>query len=196
MKMSIFDSIFDAIKEEASLVADIIKYQGPVAADAIAKEAGELKDKVVTQTPVVGEAIKREVSNLRQRAAEAAPEARQAFRDGMENMKREFTGEFAEETDAETCEEQDAEAQTETADTKAFTNESFGAQGANVQTGNTPADMLDDVSFIGQMKHFSNGPWQQYDILLAARGYGWDYMLDCAEYMLQADIANVSTIFL
>ena len=54
-------------------------------------------------------------------------------------------------------------------------------------------EMLDDVSFIQDMKHIS-GPWQQYDVLLAARGYSWDYMVDTAAYMESADLDNISTV--
>ena len=39
--------------------------------------------------------------------------------------------------------------------------------------------MLDDVSYIREMKHL-RGLWQRYDFLLAARGYGWDTMVDWA----------------
>ena len=53
-------------------------------------------------------------------------------------------------------------------------------------------EMLDDVSFIKDMRHMK-GPWQQYDILLAF-GYGWDYMEDSAAYMESADLDDISTI--
>ena len=43
------------------------------------------------------------------------------------------------------------------------------------------------------MKHI-HGSWQQYDILLAASGYGWDYMVDTAAYMESADLDSISTI--
>ena len=48
--------------------------------------------------------------------------------------------------------------------------------------------MLGDVSFIKEMHHIQNGVWHQYDILLDARPYGWDYMVDMAEYMNQIDL--------
>lgn len=54
-------------------------------------------------------------------------------------------------------------------------------------------DMLDDISFIQEMKHI-HGAWQQYDVLLAARGYGWDYMVDSAAYMESADLDDISTV--
>ena len=53
--------------------------------------------------------------------------------------------------------------------------------------------MLDDVTFIQDMKHIP-GVWHQYDVLLAARGYGWGMMVDWANYIMTADLDAVSTI--
>ena len=36
--------------------------------------------------------------------------------------------------------------------------------------------------------------WQQYDILLAARPYGWDTMVDYAAYLESADFDMVNSI--
>lgn len=58
---------------------------------------------------------------------------------------------------------------------------------------NKNAGMLDDISYIQEMKHIQ-GQWQQYDFLLAAQGYGWDYALDCADYMTKADLSNIGTV--
>lgn len=44
------------------------------------------------------------------------------------------------------------------------------------------------------MKHISAGPWHQYDVLLAARGYGWDMMKDWADYMAEADLEHISQV--
>ena len=60
------------------------------------------------------------------------------------------------------------------------------------KTGNAE-EILDDVSFIQDMKHI-RGPWQQYDVLLAARGYGWNMMVDWAAYLESADLDGISTI--
>lgn len=57
----------------------------------------------------------------------------------------------------------------------------------------TETDTIDDLSFIQKMHHI-HGTWDQYDILLAARGYGWDMMVDWAAYMEEADLDAVSTI--
>lgn len=51
----------------------------------------------------------------------------------------------------------------------------------------------EDYSYIREVKHYE-GTWNQYDFLLAAQGYGWDYILDSAEYMIQADFHHVGTI--
>ena len=46
----------------------------------------------------------------------------------------------------------------------------------------TLAGMLDDTSYIQEIRHFSgmvgSVVWQQYDVLLAVRPYGWDTMVD------------------
>lgn len=65
-------------------------------------------------------------------------------------------------------------------------------QGNNNASANQKA-VVDDVSFIKEMQHI-NGPWQQYDFLLAAMGYGWEYMVDSADYMTKADLDNIGTV--
>lgn len=54
-------------------------------------------------------------------------------------------------------------------------------------------DTLNDASYIADFRHF-DGPWQQYDFLLAARGYDWNYMVDSAEYLNNAELDNISTV--
>lgn len=58
---------------------------------------------------------------------------------------------------------------------------------------NIDSDMLDDMSYIADLKHFE-GPWNQYDFLLASQGYGWDYILDSAEYMINAELEHIGTV--
>lgn len=53
---------------------------------------------------------------------------------------------------------------------------------------------LDDITFINELKHIPAGPWHQYDVLLAARGYGWDMMKDWADYMTDADLEHISQV--
>ena len=57
---------------------------------------------------------------------------------------------------------------------------------------NNDSDMLNDTSYIVEYRHIS-GPWQQYDFYLTS-GYGWDYMVDSAEYMASADLKNIGTV--
>ncbi|MBO7450342.1 MAG: hypothetical protein J6U54_08210 [Clostridiales bacterium] len=52
---------------------------------------------------------------------------------------------------------------------------------------------IDDLTFIKAMKHIK-GPWHQYEILIDARIYGWDHMIDWAEYMAGADIDPVDQV--
>lgn len=47
---------------------------------------------------------------------------------------------------------------------------------------------LDDISYIRALGHTTAGPWQQYDVLLDARGYGWEDMKSWAEYMSKNDL--------
>lgn len=57
-------------------------------------------------------------------------------------------------------------------------------------------EYLDDVTFIKSMHHTSPGGtiWQQYDVVLDARGYGWDAMKDWADYMAEADLEHISEV--
>ena len=58
----------------------------------------------------------------------------------------------------------------------------------------TPSEeFLNDVTYISSIKHISD-VWQQYDVLLAARGYGWAYMLSTADYLASADLENISEV--
>ena len=56
------------------------------------------------------------------------------------------------------------------------------------------AEYLDDITFIREIKHIPAGPWHQYDVLLAAHGYGWDMMKDWADYMADADLEHISQV--
>ena len=56
------------------------------------------------------------------------------------------------------------------------------------------SEYLDDITFICEIKHITSGPWHQYDVLLAARGYGWDMMKDWADYMSDADLEHISQV--
>ncbi len=58
----------------------------------------------------------------------------------------------------------------------------------------TSEEYLDDITFIKEMKHISSGPWHQYDVLLAARSYGWEAMIAWADYISVADLENISEV--
>ena len=56
-----------------------------------------------------------------------------------------------------------------------------------------PAETLDDLSYIRQMRHSTAGPWHQYDILLDAGGYGWQTMLSWADAICASDV-HIETV--
>lgn len=58
----------------------------------------------------------------------------------------------------------------------------------------TSSDVLDDGGYIKEIRHCSQEAWHQYDVLLAARGYGWKGMVDWASYMNKADLMNIPTV--
>ena len=62
------------------------------------------------------------------------------------------------------------------------------------ETKDGAEEFLDDVTFIQDMKKLMAGPWYQYDILLAARPYGWGYMLSTLDYIAGADLFNISEV--
>lgn len=55
-------------------------------------------------------------------------------------------------------------------------------------------EYLNDITFIKAMSHASAGEWQQYDVVLDARGYGWDTMKEWADYMASADLEHISQV--
>ena len=46
------------------------------------------------------------------------------------------------------------------------------------------------------MRHIvtPDGHWQQYDVILNARGYGWDMMKAWADYLSRADLEHISEV--
>lgn len=63
------------------------------------------------------------------------------------------------------------------------------------ETAAAPAcEYLDDITYIQEMRCISAGAWHQYDVLLAARGYGWDMMIGWADYMASADLEHISQV--
>jgi len=58
---------------------------------------------------------------------------------------------------------------------------------------NTSSDIIDDMSYIAELNHIE-GPWHQYDFLLASQGYGWEYMVDSADYMSRNELEHIGTV--
>lgn len=52
-------------------------------------------------------------------------------------------------------------------------------------------EYLDDITYIQDIKHIQSGAWHQYDVLLAAQGYGWKTMIGWADYMAASDLEDV-----
>ena len=77
-----------------------------------------------------------------------------------------------------------------------FRKKNTGKETRNLQeVASLPADeYLDDMTFIRDIKHIQAGSWHQYDVLLAARGYGWDIMIDWADYMSVSDLEHISQV--
>lgn len=61
---------------------------------------------------------------------------------------------------------------------------------------NKPDEYLDDITFISNIWHsaWSDGSWQQYDVILNSRGYGWDMIKDWADYLSEADLEYISQV--
>lgn len=49
-------------------------------------------------------------------------------------------------------------------------------------------------TFVKAVNHTRMGPWHQYDILLDSRIYGWEFMKDWADYVIGADLDNISEV--
>ena len=58
---------------------------------------------------------------------------------------------------------------------------------SSTETANLKEEYIDDITYIRAISHVCSGPWNQYDILLASKGYGWDYMAT-------ADLENISQV--
>lgn len=58
---------------------------------------------------------------------------------------------------------------------------------------NNTANILNDASYIYSVEHIV-GPWHQYDFTLTVKGYGWEYILSSAEYMINTDLFDIGTI--
>ena len=64
-------------------------------------------------------------------------------------------------------------------------------------TAKTPAfkvEYLDDITFIQDMKHTPLESCHRYDILLAAQCYGWNFMVEWADYMGSSDLPKITEV--
>ena len=82
-----------------------------------------------------------------------------------------------------------------------FRKKNKGSKSSNLQVSGNLADkqlnnedILDDITYIKDMKHITSGPWHQYDVLLEARGYGWDNMIEWADYMTETDLKHIDQV--
>ena len=69
---------------------------------------------------------------------------------------------------------------------------------AKTNAAQTTETMLDDTSYIQEMKHLSGKVgfvlWQQYDFLLATHPYYWEAIVDYAAYMETADFDSLESL--
>lgn len=57
-----------------------------------------------------------------------------------------------------------------------------------------PAEEIDDITYIREIRHSKDGIWNTFDVMLNSRGYGWQMMLDWADYMAAADLTGISSV--
>ena len=89
-------------------------------------------------------------------------------------------------------------------DDPVFEDETVDATKSATQAATNPSaqaatqSAAEAVSYIEDMKQlaFKMGDtvWQQYDILLATRGYGWDDIIEAADYLASADMDYIDSI--
>lgn len=57
-----------------------------------------------------------------------------------------------------------------------------------------PSEEIDDITYIREIRHSRENIWHIYDVMLNSRGYGWEMMLNWADYMVSADLQDISTV--
>lgn len=57
-------------------------------------------------------------------------------------------------------------------------------------------EYLNDITYIRDIKHIQSGSWYQYDVLLAAQGYGWNTMIGWADYMAALELEDVDQVMI
>lgn len=67
------------------------------------------------------------------------------------------------------------------------------AEAKNVQT---PEErVINDYPFVKEMKHIRDDVWNQYDILIDSRPYGWDELIMMADLIAENDLVNISEVY-
>lgn len=65
----------------------------------------------------------------------------------------------------------------------------------NKAEDNKKQKISDDMTYIYDMRRIAGPePWQQYDVMLAARGYGWVDSVKWADYMASSDLYDIGTV--
>ena len=95
-----------------------------------------------------------------------------------------------EETSVEVLAEESSDDTEEPSDTESTEATVEGNEANEEET----EEMLDDMSYIADMQHVSDGTWHQYDVLVAAGGYGWNYMVDSAAYLESDELDDISKL--
>ena len=57
-----------------------------------------------------------------------------------------------------------------------------------------PAARHQDCRYVQEIRHEPMEPWHAYDVLLAVSGYGWDDMIDWADYVIGADLDRIGQV--
>jgi len=81
-------------------------------------------------------------------------------------------------------------------DPASASGKSLAREGAPAQSGPAafPREPLDDMTYIQELKHSVAGPWHQWDVLLAARPYGWKTMLEWADALTPVEIKDLDQV--
>lgn len=55
-------------------------------------------------------------------------------------------------------------------------------------------EYLEDITLIEDIKHMQFDLWHQYDVSLATDCYGWEQMIDWADYMSASDLEHITQV--
>ncbi len=183
--MGALDNIFSAIADELVKAGRTLKDQAPIMKEALKEEAKIAKAFVAEQASEVKGAFKEEREAVKQFVKETGPAVKEAFREEKQKLKEAFS------VSETAC---DSEEDSVEGFQKEYGNSEPAFRAAAPEAEDTSSDYLDDLSYIQDIRHIGNGAWHQFDFQLAARGYGWDYMVDSAQYMITSDLSQIGTV--